>query len=687
MTNPSDRPTGPVADIASLVAIQARRPWRLAAGGVVILLVLVAVGWWWYASTRPKTVAVPVQTVEVTRGPIASVLSTSGSASAVLQTKLTFNASGSTTVTGVVASVDVKVGDRVTRGQRLATLDSRNVQRTLQQATARVASERIKLDQLALTVPQNVAAAAQTVAATQAALQKSLNDLATLQQSPTYAQDLAVARQNTLTAQNALSTAQQALDALLGRSEAATQAEATQRRLDELNAQRIAAERELEQFAEANPDSLLRSARLTLVRATTALCSRAANLAGCRDGALAATDFSSLVNALSSITGGADVGTSAATFVQTTGTSEGLRAAEFRELQAVAAIPGLQDRINSLVLSLSGAAGAPSADTLNSARAARDAAAAGLAAARAKLDTVVNGATAANIQDAQNAVASARAAADTALAKQAAIGGQDNSNYALQQQQVLLAEIGLQQAQDAVDDGTLKAPFAGVVGAVAINPGDLVAPSTVAITLTDPDRIAVQLTVSEADLPGLGSGQFGTATFDALPGRTYIVRTTGVSNIPTVTQGVVTYQAQAEILTGDTLRAESTRLLDVLRTRGQIPAKATQAEANAFVEAAAKQTLPAPGMNANVAIVEQIVQDALLVPSGSIRKRGADSVVTLLKADGTQEPVKVTLGVTDGVSTAITSGVKAGDRVVTSGLTSTATAAAGGGVFGPGGVR
>jgi len=239
-----------------------------------------------------------------------------------------------------------------------------------------------------------------------------------------------------------------------------------------------------------------------------------------------------------------------------------------------------------------------------------------------------------------------------------------------------------------MDDGTLKAPFAGVVGAVAITPGDLVSPSTVAITLTDPDQIAVQLTVSETDLPGLASGQFGTATFDALAGRTYIVRTTGVSNIPTVTQGVVTYQAQAEILTGDALRARSATLLDLLRTRGLIPPQATAADASAYIDGVAKQPLPAPGMNANVAIVEEIVQDALLVPSSAVRKRGTENVVVLQQADGTQQSVRVVLGVTDGVNTAITSGVKAGDRVVVSGLAASAAAASGGGgVFGPGGVR
>ena len=631
-------------------------------------------------SRATTTVATPVQTVEVTRGSIAALLSTSGSASAALQTKLTFNASGSTTVTGVVASVDVKVGDRVTQGQRLATLDSRNVQRTLQQANARLASERIKLDQQALTLPQDVAASAQTVASTQAALQKALNDLATLQKSPTYTQDLATARQAVLTAQNTLSTAQQALDVLVGRSEVAAQIEAIERRIATLNTQRSAAERDLEAAAATSTESLLPGARRTLVQAVNSLCSRTGNGTPCIDAADASSNLAGLVAALSPISpGGTEVAAAAKAFQDVAPTAE-VRDSEFRELQAVATLPGLQTRVNGLSQSL--LAGIPSSDALTSARNAREAAAAGLAAAQARLDTVVNGATATNVQDAQNAVASARAAADTALAKQSALGGQQNSNYALQQQQVLLAEIGQQQAQDAVDDGTLKAPFAGIVGAVSINPGDLVAPSTAAITLTDPDRMSVQLTVSEADLPGLASGQFGTATFDALPGRTFIVRTSGVSNIPTVTSGVVTYQAQAEILTRDTLRKEAAALLPVLRVRGILPANATVEDASKFIESIATQTLPAPGMNANVSIMEQIVQDALILPAGVVRKRGTDTVVTILKADGTQEQVKVTAGVSDGVNVAITSGLKAGDRAVVSGGAATATAQSGG-LFGP----
>lgn len=679
MNSRPERPVPPV-DIASLVAIEARRPRRLMIIGAAILLVLAIGVFWWVRSRQAPTVATPVQTVEVTRGPIAALLSTSGSASASLQTKLTFNASGSTTVTGVVASVDVKVGDRVTQGQRLATLDSRNVQRTLQQANARVASERIKLDQLALSLPQDVAASAQTVASTQAALQKALNDLATIQKSPTYTQDLATARQGLLTAQNTLATAQQAFDVLVGRSEVARQIDALERRIADLNAQRTSADRELEAIGAASTESLLPGARRTLVQAVNSLCSRTGNGTPCIEATEASSTLAALVAALTPISpGGADVATAAKAF-QDIATTADVRETEFRELQAVAALPGLQTRLNGLAQSL--LAGIPSSDALTSARNARDAAAAGVAAAQAKLDTVVNGATAANVQDAQNAVATARAAADAALAKQSALGGQQNSNYALQQQQVLLAEISLQQAQDAVDDGTLKAPFAGPVGAVSINPGDLVAPSTAAITLTDPDRMSVQLTVSEADLPGLASGQFGTATFDALPGRTFIVRTSGVSNIPTVTSGVVTYQAQAEILTRDTLRKEAAALLPVLRIRGILPANATADDASKFIEGIATQTLPAPGMNANVAIMEQIVPDALILPAGVVRKRGTDTVVTILKADGTQEQVKVTAGVSDGVNVAITSGLKAGDRAVVSGATASATPQSGG-LFGP----
>jgi macrolide-specific efflux system membrane fusion protein len=91
-------------------------------------------------------------------------------------------------------------------------------------------------------------------------------------------------------------------------------------------------------------------------------------------------------------------------------------------------------------------------------------------------------------------------------------------------------------------------------------------------------------------------------------------------------------------------------------------------------------------MSANVVIVENVVENALLVPSAAVRRAGRQSTVTVAKPDGTREQRVVVTGGTDNTNTAITSGLTEGEKVVVGGTTAVPTGAAGGaGGAGPGG--
>ena len=91
-------------------------------------------------------------------------------------------------------------------------------------------------------------------------------------------------------------------------------------------------------------------------------------------------------------------------------------------------------------------------------------------------------------------------------------------------------------------------------------------PAPTASRLTDPTGVQVALTVSETDLPGIKVGQYGVASFDALPGSVYIVKIISVSTVPTVTQGVVTYPVQAQILRPADITADQAELTPLLPT-------------------------------------------------------------------------------------------------------------------------
>ena len=61
----------------------------------------------------------------------------------------------------------------------------------------------------------------------------------------------------------------------------------------------------------------------------------------------------------------------------------------------------------------------------------------------------------------------------------------------------------------------------------------------------------IELTVTEEELLDLEIGQTGTASFDAIEGTEYPVRVESISRVPNAEQGVVTYDVEARILTGN----------------------------------------------------------------------------------------------------------------------------------------
>jgi len=66
-------------------------------------------------------------------------------------------------------------------------------------------------------------------------------------------------------------------------------------------------------------------------------------------------------------------------------------------------------------------------------------------------------------------------------------------------------------------------------------------------------------------------------------------------------------------------------------------------------------------------------QDVLLVPAQAIQTEGFQSVVEVLKDDGSTEKVVVQTGLTDGMNTEITDGLEEGQTIIISGRAATST--------------
>ena len=134
------------------------------------------------------------------------------------------------------------------------------------------------------------------------------------------------------------------------------------------------------------------------------------------------------------------------------------------------------------------------------------------------------------------------------------LAGATANDIAQQEENVRLAEISLREAEAQLDSLRVVAPFDGVLEAVNVQENDRVSAGFIGFSLGTPDRIVIELTVTEADLLALEVGQTGGASFDAVEGVQYPVRIDSISRLPNAEQGVVTYDVTARILEGQEIR-------------------------------------------------------------------------------------------------------------------------------------
>ncbi len=127
----------------------------------------------------------------------------------------------------------------------------------------------------------------------------------------------------------------------------------------------------------------------------------------------------------------------------------------------------------------------------------------------------------AQVTQAQSALQIAEAQlqkARTALALVRA--GARAEDIAIAQAPVAEAEVGLEEARTALADSVLIAPFAGTVGTILLEEGELTAPQTPVLILGDVSILRVRtLDLGEADVSHVQVGQQAVVTVDALGGK------------------------------------------------------------------------------------------------------------------------------------------------------------------------
>jgi multidrug resistance efflux pump len=492
--------------------------------------------------------AAKTQEATVTKGRLVSSFTTTGTAQVSLTSKLTFKSGGQ------VRAISVGVGDKVANGQELARLDDRDAKRAIDTAATNLATAQLRLQQLQQPpTDSDLAASAQSIAGAQAALINAQSNLAKL--TAPSATDVASAAQSVAAARGQLLTAQGNLDT-------ATQPPA-------------AADLAAAQASVTSSTNAIQAAQNTLDSASAAFLG--AERTYCNT-AFVITQYYPCVPNASALIGPMPIPADAVSNMiaylgilgQTPNSNAALAtntnafvAANSNYINAVNGLDTAKKNLTTAQAKLDALTAGPTATTLAQLRASILTAQAGLDSALAKQQSLTNPDSFA-VSQAQAAVVSAQAGLDSARTKQAAlIAGPTALDVQIQQQAIKTAQISYQQQLDAMDNLVLHAPFDGIIGTQNLNIGDTVGGATAAMTLANPEAVRVDLTVSEADLQGIKAGQYGLATFDALPGGVYIVKVTGVSTTPVVTQGVTTYPVQALLLRGADLQKNAADLQKV----------------------------------------------------------------------------------------------------------------------------
>jgi multidrug efflux pump subunit AcrA (membrane-fusion protein) len=216
------------------------------------------------------------------------------------------------------------------------------------------------------------------------------------------------------------------------------------------------------------------------------------------------------------------------------------------------------------------------------------------------------------------------------------------------------AELAVQQAQDALDNTTLRAPAAGTIASVANKVGDTVGADAF-IVLAQLSHLKMEVALSESDIGKVKKGQKATVTINAASGEEVAAH---VSSI-----GVLSSSSD------DSSQGSSSSAVSY-------PVVVTLDQTTDGVRA---------GMSATADIVTSQAS-GIVVPNQALR----GSTVTLV-AGGERTTQRVETGVVGDSTTQVVSGLRAGDRVVitsSSALAGGAASGAGGqqGRFGGGGL-
>lgn len=241
------------------------------------------------------------------------------------------------------------------------------------------------------------------------------------------------------------------------------------------------------------------------------------------------------------------------------------------------------------------------------------------------------------------------------------------------------ADASLRANQSDLSKTIIRSPIDGVVLTRTVEPGQTVAASFTApelfVIAENLETMELKVSVAEADIGRVQSGQHATFTVDAWPERTYTANVSKVAFGSAVVDNVVTYSTELEVANEDlSLRPGMTATADI-RVAEE---KETLVVSNAALRFDPASGAPQGGADAPK---KSFVQSLMPGPRRSWNRgqkpsaddkpnsRGGTARIWVLR-DGKPEPLTVNTGLNDGRRTQISGdGVSEGLPVITRALT------------------
>jgi|SaaInl8_200m_RNA_FD_contig_41_919002_length_2600_multi_13_in_0_out_0_3 HlyD family secretion protein len=192
--------------------------------------------------------------------------------------------------------------------------------------------------------------------------------------------------------------------------------------------------------------------------------------------------------------------------------------------------------------------------------------------------------------------------------------------------QLRQARISLESVQLALNDMLLVAPAAGTVVTLDVQAGEFVNLGAPVIVLSEVDALQAETNLDETDVARIEVGYPVIITLDAFPGVEFSGRVESIAPVAIVQSGVVLYPVTIN-----------------LDEMADLPLRS--------------------GMTANVSILVESREAALLVPLRAIETEGKQAYVWRVTPEGS-ERVAITLGLLTDTEAEILSGLAAGEEVV-----------------------